>query len=73
MTSCGGEIEASSAAINFQLDADIPAGQSCIWIVKPTFDNTRARLVSSGLIGGSGIYFTEFNAYAGTPGQHVQM
>jgi hypothetical protein len=73
VTTCGGEVEASSARINFQLDADIPAGQNCIWVVKPTFDSTRVNLVSSGLLAGSAIYFTEFDAYAGTPGNQVQI
>lgn len=73
VTTCGGDIEASSAAINFQLDTDIPPGQSCVWIVKPNFESTRVRLVSSGLLAGSGIYFTELNTYSGTPGEQVQM
>ncbi|OXA42073.1 uncharacterized protein LOC110859646 [Folsomia candida] len=49
ITTCGGMVNTSSAAINFQLASSIPAGQACLWTVQAPYDAVRFTLKESGL------------------------
>ncbi|XP_021964307.1 bone morphogenetic protein 1 homolog [Folsomia candida] len=60
VTTCGGLVNTSSAAINFQLGESIPAGQVCLWTVQAPYDAIRFTLKESGLGMGDSLKLTRF-------------
>ncbi|OXA64314.1 Trypsin-1 [Folsomia candida] len=71
VTNCGGMVESTSAAINFNLGSNVAPNQKCAWVVKAPYDQLRMQLVESGLTSGDGIYVTEYNLVG--PGRQVQI
>ncbi|XP_021960189.1 prostasin [Folsomia candida] len=71
VTTCGGQIDASSAAVNFNLGAAIPAGQRCVWTVKTPYDSLRIGIQQSGLRAEDKLYVTELTATG--PGRQFEL
>jgi trypsin len=71
VTTCGGRIDSSSAAVNFNLGADIPAGQRCVWTVKTPYDSLRIGIQQSGLRAEDKLYVTELTATG--PGRQFEL
>jgi trypsin len=71
VTTCGGRIDESSAAINFNVGSSIPAGQRCVWTVKTPYDSLRIGIQESGLGAEDKIYVTEYTATG--PGRQFEL
>ncbi|OXA63053.1 hypothetical protein Fcan01_00106 [Folsomia candida] len=56
VTTCGGNVDASSASIEFQLGGSIRADMRCVWIVQAPYSNQRFNLVASDLKESDGLY-----------------
>ncbi|OXA42502.1 Blastula protease 10 [Folsomia candida] len=61
---CGGDVNATSASIEFQLWRSIRADMRCVWIVRGPYLKKRFNLIASGLKETDGIYLSAVS-YAG--------
>jgi secreted trypsin-like serine protease len=71
VTTCGGLVESSSAAINFNLGSAITPNQRCVWTIKGPYDSLRLGLKTSGLTTADGLYVTKYDSVG--PGQQFRL